>query len=131
MFNLTEVFFIVVIVSAIVGYISYCYAEFRIIASLVDELSEEELARLAKEIEEMGNQADSISTDAEAKPKTLIQEVISGQTYLYDENDTFMAQGGSASEAAESFFKRHFTAVAVVKCGEGNSYRIVNGKIER
>jgi hypothetical protein len=131
MFNFTEVFFIVVIVSGIVGYISYCFAEFKIIARLVDELSEDELAKLAKEIEAMDNAVDSISTNTEAKPKTLIQEVISGQTYLYDENDTFMAQGGSASDAAESFFKQHATAVAVVKCSEGNSYRIVNGKIER
>jgi hypothetical protein len=131
MFNFTEVFFIVVIISGIVGYISYCYAEFKIISRMLDELSDDDLAKLTKEIEEMSVLADSISTDTETKPKTLIQEVISGQTYLYDENDTFMAQGGSASEAAESFFKRHFTAVAVVKCNEGNSYRIVNGKIER
>ena len=131
MFNFTEVFFIVVIVSGIVGYISYCFAEFKIIARLVDELSEDELAKLAKEIEAMDNAVDSISTNTEAKPKTLVQEVISGQTYLYDENDTFMAQCGSAAEAAESLFKQHATAVAVVKCGEGNSYRIVNGKIER
>lgn len=131
MFNFTEVFFIVVIVSAIVGYISYQWAEFNIIARMLNELSDDELARLTKEIEEMGNQADSISQDTAVKSKTLVQEVISGQTFLYDEKDNFVAQGSSAAEAAEIFFNsRHSTEVATVKCNEGNSYRIVNGKIE-
>lgn len=131
MFNLTEVFFIVVIVSAIVGYISYCYAEFKIIARMLDELSDDELARLTKEIEAMGDVVAVVSKGDAAKSKTLIQEVISGQTFLYDENDNFVAQGSSAAEAAEIFFNsRHSAEVAVVKCNEGNSYRIINGKIE-
>lgn len=131
MFNLTEVFFIVVIVSAIVGYISYCYAEFKIIARMLDELSDDELARLTKEIEQMGDVVAVVSKGDAAKSKTLIQEVISGQTFLYDENDNFVAQGSSAAEAAEIFFNsRHSASVATVKCNEGNSYRIINGKIE-
>jgi hypothetical protein len=131
MFNFTEVFFIVVIVSGIVGYISYCYAEFKIIARMLDELSDDELARLTKEIEAMGDVVAVVTKDDTAKPKSLVQEVISGQTFLYDEHDNFVAQGGSAAEAAEIFFNsRHSASVATVKCNEGNSYRIVNGKIE-
>jgi hypothetical protein len=131
MFNFAEVFFIVVIVSGIVGYISYCYAEFKIIARMLDELSDDELARLTKEIEQMGDVVDVVSKGDAAKSKTLIQEVISGQTFLYDENDNFVAQGSSAAEAAEIFFNsRHSASVATVKCNEGNSYRIINGKIE-
>jgi ElaB/YqjD/DUF883 family membrane-anchored ribosome-binding protein len=131
MFNLTEVFFIVVIVSGIVGYISYCYAEFKIIARMLDELSDDELARLTKEIEQMGDVVAVVSKGDAAKSKTLIQEVISGQTFLYDEHDNFVAQGSSAAEAAEIFFNsRHSASVAIVKCSDGNSYRIINGKIE-
>lgn len=133
MFTYIEVFFIVVIASAIVGYISYCYAEFKMITRMLDELSDAELAKLTKEIEEMSIIADVISENDKTvqKSKILLQEVIGGQTFLYDEHDNFVAQGNSASEAAAIFFNsRHSASVATVKCGEGNSYKIVNGKIE-
>lgn len=133
MFTYIEVFFIVVIASSIVGYISYCYAEFKIIARMLDELSDAELAKLTKEIEEMSIIADVISEADKTEPKSkiLVQEVMAGQTFLYDEHDNFVAQGNSAAEAASIFFNsRHSASVATVKCGEGNSYKIVNGKIE-
>lgn len=133
MFTYIEVFFIVVIASAIVGYISYCYAEFKMIARMLDELSDEEFTKLSKEIEQMSAVVNSISEvdKTELKSKILIQEVMAGQTFLYDEHDNFVAQGNSASEAAAIFFNsRHSASVATVKCGEGNSYKIVNGKIE-
>lgn len=133
MFTYIEVFFIVLIASTVVGYISYCYAEFKIIARMLDELSDAELAKLTKEIEEMAMVVDSIADADKTGPKSkiLIQEVMSGQTFLYDEHNNFVAQGNSASEAAAIFFNsRHSASVATVKCSEGNSYKIVNGKIE-
>lgn len=132
MFTFIEVFFIVVIISAIVGYISYCFAEFKIITRILNELSEEELTNLTKEIEEMSIIADVISDGdkTQSYSKTLIQEVVAGQTFLF-EGSKFIAQGSSASEAAANFFNsKYSTTIATVKCSEGNSYKIVNGKIE-
>lgn len=100
---------------------------------MLDELSDAELAKLTKEIEEMSIIADVISEADKTEPKSkiLVQEVMAGQTFLYDEHDNFVAQGNSAAEAASIFFNsRHSASVATVKCSEGNSYKIVNGKIE-
>jgi hypothetical protein len=140
MFSLNEVILIVLVVSVIVGYIAYQFAEFSLITRMLSTLSDEELdrlERLKKQIEDAvtDEEADAIverfAKENDGKSKTLTQEVISGQTFLYDENDNFVAQGSSAAEAAEIFFNsRHSAEVAVVKCNEGNSYRIVNGKIE-
>lgn len=130
MFTFTEVLLIIVLVSCIVGYIAYNLAQFIIISKMLDGLSDEELDKLTKNMEKMSDVEESFDGKNHTT-KTLVQEVISGQTFLYDEHNNFVAQGDSASEAAAIFFNsRHTASVAIVKCGEGNSYKIVNGKIE-
>lgn len=141
MFTLTEVILLVVFVAGVVGYISYRLAEFRLIARMLSTFSDEDLdklERLKQQIDEVltDEEADAIverfSKESEKKTKTLTQEVVDGTTYLYDENNIFVAQGATASLAALNFFNsRHSAEVATVECSEGNSYRIINGKIEQ
>lgn len=141
MFTLTEVILLVSFVTFIVSYIAYRLAEFHLIVKMLSTLTAEELDKLDKLKQEL----ESTDTDEEAaavieqfskrvereQSKTLIQEVLDGTTYLYDENNTFVAQGATASLAALNFFNsRHSSEVATVKCSEGNTYRIINGKIE-
>ena len=139
MFSLNEVILIVLVVSIIVGYIAYQFAQYSLITRMLSTLSDEELdrlERLKKQIEDAvsDEEADAIverfAKENDGESRILTQEVVAGQTFLF-EGSKFIAQGSSAAEAAEVFFNsRHSSAVATVKCDEGNSYRIINGKIE-
>lgn len=138
MFSLDEVVIITLIVSVIVGYIAYQFAEFMVIARMLNSLSDDELDRLDK----LRAQLESALSEEEANKiidaanrggsATLSQEVVNGTTYLYGEDNTFVAQGNTAAEAALNFFNsRHSVDVVTVKCSEGKTYKIINGKIEQ
>lgn len=140
MFSLDEVIIITAIVSAIVGYLCFQWAEIRLVTKMISTLTDEEL----KKLEKLEQELDEAISDEEAakiinreladsknsKARTLTQEVVDGQTFLY-ENNSFIAQGSSAVEAAANFFKSTNSVQATVVCSEGKSYKIINGKIER
>jgi len=138
MFTLDEVILISVIIGAIVGFIAYQYAQYRMIARILESLSDEEIDRL----ERLKTQLDAAISDEEAdriiesankqlSSVTLTQEIVGDTLYLYNGN-TFVAQGNTASEAALNFFNSdHSCSQATVRCGEGKQYLIVEGKIVR
>jgi hypothetical protein len=137
MFTLHEVIIIAVIIGAIIGFIAYQYAQYRMIARMLESLSDEELDRL----ERLKAQLEAALTDEEADgiianannvaSVTLTQEVVAGTLYLYNGN-TFVAQGNTAAEAATNFFNScHSHSRATVRCGEGKQYLIIDGNIQR
>ena len=138
MFSLDQVIIISLIIGAIVGFIAYQYAQYRLIAKMLEGLSEEDMNR----IEQLKTQLEAALTDEEAEriiaaanngiiSVTLTQEVVGDTLYLYNGN-TFVAQGNTAAEAALNFFNsQHSCQQATVLCGEGKQYLIIDGKIER
>jgi hypothetical protein len=137
MFTLHEVIIITGIISTIFGYIAFKLAEYLLFVRMLASLSEDELDRLDKlraKLEAAIDDADADRIIADARQENsvmLTQEVVDGNTYLYDTNNTFVAQGSSAAEAALSFFNRHSHSRATVRCGEGKEYHIIDGRIER
>lgn len=137
MFTLDEVILISVIIGAIIGFIAYQYAQYRLIARMLDGLSDDELDRLERLKEQLeaaltDEEADRIIANANTEPTvSLTQEVVGGTLYLYNGN-TFVAQGNTAAEAATNFFNScHSHSRATVRCGEGKQYLIIDGNIER
>ena len=138
MFTLDEVIIIVLIFGAIIGFITYQYAQYRLIARMLESLSDEEIDRL----ERLKDQLDAALSDEEAdriiesankqlSSVTLTQEIVGNTLYLYNGN-TFVAQGNTETEAAINFFNSdHSCPQATVRCGEGKQYLIIEGKIER
>jgi hypothetical protein len=136
MFTLDEVIIIVLIFGAIIGFIAYQYAQYRMIARMLASLSDEEIGRLESLKEQLeaaltDEEADGIIANANGVASvTLTQEVVAGTLYLYNGN-TFVAQGNTAAEAAANFFNSsHSHSKATVRCGEGKEYLIIDGKIE-
>lgn len=126
MYSLDEVIIIVSIAVAIVAFLAYQLGQFVLIARMLGTLDEaglERLDALTKKLEE--------AMDDESNTKRLIQEVMSGVVFLYDDKNNFVAQGNSAAEAAANFFKsKHSTSLAIVECSEGKTYQIIDGKIQ-
>lgn len=136
MFSLAEVILIALAAALIAGYLSYHLAQFVIFTRLISSLSEGELDRLDKLREQLENalddsEADRIIEAARSQPsRTLTQEVVAGQTFLF-EDSKFVAQGSSDAAAAQAFFEsKHSSSTATVECRDGTSYRIIDGKIE-
>ena len=137
MFTLDEVIIISLIIGAIIGFIAYQYAQYRLIARMLDGLSDEELDRLERLKEQLeaaltDEEADGIIANANnVASVSLTQEVVGGTLYLYNGN-TFVAQGNTAAEAATNFFNsQHSHSRATVRCGEGKQYLIIDGNIQR
>lgn len=136
MYTLEEIIIAVLVSCAIVGYLSYQLGQFILIAKMLGKLTDEELDRLDEltaklESAKLDSDAEKILDSVFKKSKSLTQVVMSGQIFLYDEHNNFVAQGNSAEEAAAVFYKSEYSSsLATVECSEGNTYQIVDGKVK-
>lgn len=137
MFEVFDVVMITTIVSVFAFYIGMRFAEMRLIAQMIETLSDDELKRLEELHVKLQNLEDDEDADAvitaaakEVNLKVMKCDIVDGHHFYYDMDGNFVCQGVTRLEAVTNYELNNKSGMnGCVVSENGDKFYIVKGQI--